>query len=189
MGLAKLIENDLVDTVLGIDVSTQSFAFCLYDRTGPVRWGEIKFEGKDVFARLADGQKKVAAMHDILKADLVVAEGAIYVQNKKTVILLAYSLGAIIAALYNAGSRVEEVSPMTWQRFIGNNPLTKEEKAAVAADNPDRSKVWYTAKYREIRKARTMAWVDQEFGIKANNDNVGDAVAIAHWAFEKHGKK
>lgn len=189
MGLANLVKNELVDTVLGIDVSTNSFAFCLYGKNGPIRWGEIKFEGKDVFERLADGQKKVSAMSDILKSDLVVAEGAIYVQNKKTVILLAYSLGAVIAALHNSGSRIEEVSPMTWQRFIGNNPLTKDEKAAVAADNPDRSKVWYTAKHREIRKQRTLDWVENNFSIKADNDNISDAVGIAHWAFEKYGKK
>lgn len=186
MGLTDLIKKDKVESVLGIDVSTQSFAYCLYDSTGPVQWGEIKFKGDNVYARLADGQRKVAAIAAGIKADLVVAEGAIYVQNKKTVILLSYALGAIIAALYNEGMKIEEISPITWQNAIGNKALTKAEKLEIETKTPGKSKTWYTAKYRELRKQRTMDFVKNTLGVDTNNDNVGDALAIAHVAYHKH---
>lgn len=170
---------------MGIDVSTQSFAYCLYDSTGPVQWGEIKFKGDNVYARLSDGQRKVAAIAASIKADLVVAEGAVYVQNKKTVILLSYALGAIMAALYNEGMEVEEVSPITWQNAIGNKAFSKAEKQAFIEATPGKSKSWYDARIREARKQRTMDFV-KTLGVETDNDNVGDAVAIAHVTYEKY---
>jgi len=113
MGIAKALKKRKnVRTVLGVDASTNSFAFCLYSKNGPVRWGEINFKGGTVFERLAYGQQAVAAFKEYLAADLVVFEGAVYVQNKKTVILLAYAFGALISALINEGAQVEEISPM-----------------------------------------------------------------------------
>src|SRR6478735_4874024 len=137
MGLEKL--NKKVDTLLGIDVSTNSFAFCLIKNGKVVRHGEIFFKGKNVFERLADGQTKVRAMKDTLAAEKVVFESAVYVQNKKTVIVMAYAFGAIIAALLDAGSTVDEVTPMEWQNAIGNKTLTKAEKEAIQKANPGKS--------------------------------------------------
>lgn len=174
--------------MLGIDVSTKSFAFCLYDSTGPVKWGEILFKGDNVYERLSDGQKKVAALAPTIKADLVVAEGAVYVQNKKTVILLSYALGAIISALYNGGMEIEEVSPITWQNGIGNKALTKIEKQTIRDENPDKSKTWYDAKNREFRKQRTIEFV-RTLGIDTDSDNVGDAAGIAYWGYHNRVAK
>jgi len=168
-----------VETVLGVDASTNSLAFCLYGKDGPIRWGEIKFNGSTVFERLSDGQNRVRGIAHILKADLIVFESAVYVQNKKTVILLAYAFGAIVAALMATGARVEEISPMTWQNAIGNKALTKAEKQKIVDANPGKSKSWYSNANREFRKARTMAWVEKAYGIKVDSDNVSDAIAVA----------
>lgn len=180
-------QTEGVNTVLGVDASTNSFAFCLYGKDGPIKWGEVNFKGRTVFERLAYGQRNVAAMKDHLKADLVVFEGAIYVQNKKTVILLAYAFGAIISALINNGAEVKEVSPLQWQNFIGNKTLTKAEKETIKNANPGKSTSWYSNKNREFRKGRTMAWVKQTFGISVDSDNVSDAIGIAHYAFKTYG--
>src|SRR6187402_842775 len=105
MAVSKALKKKhLVETVLGVDASTQSFAFCLMDKDGPVRWGELNFKGDSVFERLAYGQRHISAMKKELQADLVVFESAIFVQNKKTVILLAYAFGAVISALLNNGA-------------------------------------------------------------------------------------
>lgn len=187
MGLTNLVKAN-AKTVLGADISTQSFAWCLWDDTGPVRWGEVKFEGKNVYERLADGQRKVAQLAPSIKADLVVVEGAVYVQNKKTVILLAYALGAIISSLYQGGMEIEEVSPMTWQNGLGNKALTKDEKKAIVDASPDKSKTWYNARFRELRKQRTMDIV-KSLGVDADNDNVSDAAGIAYWAYNNRVAK
>ena len=187
MGLAKLASKKVeAETVLGVDASTTSFAFCLYGKDGPIRWGEVKFKGSNVFERLAYGQRYISAMKEYLNADLVVFESAIYVQNKKTVILLAYAFGAVISALINNGAKIEEVSPLAWQNYIGNKPLTKAEKAAIEKDFPGKSKSWYSNKNREFRKARTMKWAEDEFGIKVDSDNVSDAIGVAYYGYKKY---
>ena len=186
MGLEKL--NKRVDTILGIDASTNSFAWCLFKNGKPVSWGEVEFSGKNVFERLADGQNKVRELKDELKADKVVFESAVYIQNKKTVILLAYAYGALVAVLLDNGSTVEEISPLEWQPAIGNKPLTKSEKEEVKKQHPDKSDAWYKAQYREIRKQRTIKWVDDTYGIVVDSDNVSDAIAIASVAYGKYGK-
>lgn len=176
-----------VNTVLGVDASTNSFAFCLYGKDGPIKWGEIKFEGSTVFERLAYGQRSISAMKDHLKADLVVFESAIYVQNKKTVILLAYAFGAVISALINNGARIEEVSPLQWQNFIGNKALTKAEKEAIKNEFPGKSASWYSDKNRKYRKSRTTAWASDTFGIDVKSDNVSDAIGVAHYGYKTFG--
>lgn len=180
-------QSKSVNTVLGVDASTTSFAFCLYGKDGPIKWGEVKFQGSNVFERLSYGQKVIAAMKDDLKADLVVFESAIYVQNKKTVILLAYAFGAVISALINNGAVIQEVSPLQWQNFIGNKALTKAEKEAIKNEFPGKSATWYSNKNREFRKGRTMEWVRNEFGISLTSDNVSDAVGVAHYGYKTFG--
>lgn len=178
MSIFDLIKKPGVKRVMGADCSTQSFAFSIFDDGELVQWGEIKFVGKNVFERLADGQDKVRALRDVLQVDKVVIEGAVYVQNKKTVILLAYAFGAIISALVQSGAEVVEMSPMTWQSRIGNKVLTKAEKAAIVEANPGKSKTWYTAANRDFRKNRTREWVKKTLGPDIDNDNVTDAIAL-----------
>jgi Holliday junction resolvasome RuvABC endonuclease subunit len=185
MSIYDIMKRPDVVRVMGADCSTQSFAFSIFDDGELVKYGEIQFTGKTVFSRLADGQRKVSALREQLDVDLVAIESAIYVQNKKTVILLAYAFGAIIAALINSGAEVKEVSPLSWQHYIGNKPLTKVEKASVMKDFPDKSKTWYTAKYREIRKDRTRQWVKGKFGRSIKSDNVTDAIALGYYASQE----
>lgn len=187
MGIGKLAKTREIKTVLGLDSSTNSCAFCLYNENGPVRWGEIKFDGNNVFERLSDGQRKVGTALKALNPDLIIFESAVFVQNKKTVVLLAYSFGAIVAALMHRGTAVEEIPPITWQNAINNKPLSKAEKQAIQKQYPDKKASWYQNKYRETRKQKTMDWVKARYGIDVPNDNVSDAIAIASVGYEKFG--
>jgi len=185
MALGDMFKVAKPSTVLGVDASTNSFAFCLMDKDGPIRWGEIKFKGNTVFERLAYGQRQIAKMKEHLNADLVVFESAIYVQNKKTVILLAYAFGAVISALINNGAKIEEVSPLQWQNFLGNKALTKIEKQKIKDENPGKSASWYSDRNRKFRKQRTMDWARDTYGIVVDSDNVSDAIGVAHYARAK----
>jgi Holliday junction resolvasome RuvABC endonuclease subunit len=172
-------------TILGLDSSTNSCAFCLFGKNGPIKWGEIEFAGDNVFERLSDGQRKVGASLKHLNPDMIVFESAIFVQNKKTVVLLAYAFGAIVASLMKKGTQVEEIPPITWQNAIGNKALTKDEKLKIQKEYPDKKTTWYQAKYREVRKQKTINWVKKNYGIDVPNDNVSDAIAIAAVGYEK----
>jgi Holliday junction resolvasome RuvABC endonuclease subunit len=187
MAIGKLTKSNkkIVNNVLGIDVSTNSFAYCLFDHTGPVKWGEVNFTGANTWERLADGQEKVRAIRDDIKSDLYVVEGAVYVQNKKTVILLSHAIGAVMSVLVGAGGSADEISPMTWQNAIGNKAFTKDQKAAVQKANPGKSVSWYSSQYRKMRKQITMDYVKDKYNITVPNDNQSDAIALASVAYEK----
>jgi Holliday junction resolvasome RuvABC endonuclease subunit len=185
MGIGSLNNSKRVGSVLGIDASTNSFAYCWYGAAGPIEWGEITFSGKTVWERLADGQAKVAALRESLDFDLIVFESAVFVQNKKTVVLLAYSFGALVASIMQDGRAVEEIPPVTWQHAISNKPLTKQEKEQLKLDYPNKTASWYSNKSREIRKQRTMDWVKNNFNIDVKSDNISDAIAISHVGYEK----
>lgn len=178
MGI-KQIAPEKPRRIMGADCSTQSLGFAIFEDGQLVKWGEIKFIGKTVFHRLADAQRKIASLDDALGVDMVHFESAVYVQNKKTVILLAYAYGAIMGALIAAGAKdVEETSPLVWQRAIGNPPLSKEQKAAIDKLYPEAKKSYLSTKYREFRKDVTRRWVKKTFGIDVASDNVTDAIAI-----------
>lgn len=182
MGIVNTLTNksrEGVSTVLGVDASTNSFAFCLFGVEGPIRWGELTFNGENVFERLSHGQRNVYAVREYLKSDLVVFESAVFVQNKKTVIQLAYAFGAVVSALLTDGTKVEEIAPLAWQNAIGNKPLNKAEKDFIITQFPGKSKSWYQNKNREVRKGRTMKWCEDTYGIRVKSDNVSDAIAIA----------
>lgn len=174
-----------VETVLGIDASTQSVAFCLYDKNGPVRWGEIKFKGTNTFERIGDANAKVRAAFADIDPDLICFEAATFVQSRETVILLSYAFGSILGAIMKPGVLVEKIPPITWQNAIGNKAFTKEEKADLAKQHPDRKQAWLKEEMRRLRKQRTMDWVKSNFGIDVPNDNVSDAIAVAKVGYDK----
>lgn len=188
MSIGKLKPKEKkINSVLGLDASTNSVAFCLYGKDGPIRWGEIKFKGKNTFERIGDANRKVRAAFKDFNPDLICFEAAAYVQSKETVILLSYSFGSILGAIMKPGVLVEKIPPITWQHAIGNPPFTKEEKAALAEEFPDKKQPWLKEKMRERRKERTERFVKDTFGIDVPNDNVSDAIAISHVAYGKFG--
>lgn len=171
--------------VLGIDCSTKSFAFAIFDNKQPVRAGEVFFKGQNLFERLNDAHNKIPALIEagVLEADYVAMEGAILVgNNSKTGISLAYVYGAVIGGIMRSGMSVVTVLPLTWQAFIGNPNLKKAEKEAIRAANPGKSASWYQNAGREMRKQRTLKFAKQFFDITTDSDNVGDAVGIAWYA-------
>ena len=94
MSLAKLAKNKGTK-VLGIDASTNSFAFCLMNKDKAVKWGEITFQGADVYERILDAKNKIKSFKHTLDFDFVVIEAAISVKSVATGMKMAYVFGAI----------------------------------------------------------------------------------------------
>ena len=179
MSLAKLKRTH--SKVLGIDASTNTIAFCLMDGKTPIKWGEINFTGSDVYDRILDAKRKVKAFKSELDYDYVVLEAAVMVRSAQTGLKMAYVFGAILGELIEDGVDVKEVHPITWQSYIGNKNFTTAEKKKLRVDFPDKSDNWYKNKTREIRKQRTISFVES-IGVKTTNDNVADATGIAWYA-------
>lgn len=181
MGIGSLLAKKKASRVIGLDLSTKSLAFAIFDNEKPIKCGEIVFVGSTVFDRLKDARKKVRATVEsgVFDADYIAIEAAIMVRNVQTAIDLAYVYGAILGELSDASENLEKVAPITWQSAIGNPNLKKAEKEQIQKDFPGKSKSWYQNKGREIRKQRTLSIAREYFEIENNSDNVGDAVGIA----------
>ena len=180
MSLAKLVKAKS-NKVLGIDASTNSIAFCLMLGEKPVKWGEVFFEGDDVYHRILDAKRKIKSFKSELDFDFVVIEAAISVKSVHTGIKMAYVFGAIMSELLDDGLEVLEVHPIAWQSLINNKNFTKAEKKAVKDEFPDKSDTWIKNQIREKRKQKTIKWVENTYGIILESDNVADAFGIAYY--------
>ena len=95
MTIAKLYKNNKA-RVLGIDASTRSLAFCLFDNKKVIEYGEINFEGADVYERILDAKKKTKAINHRFKTDFIALEAAVMVRSANTGLKMAYIFGAIM---------------------------------------------------------------------------------------------
>jgi len=169
---------------MGIDCSTKSLAYGIFEGDEPVTCGEVQFQGASLYERLNDAHRKVPPLvkAGVLQADYIAFESAWTGPNPQVGINLAMVYGAVIGALMQAGMEVVTVPPLTWQAFIGNPNLKKAEKEQIKADHPGKSASWYSNAGRQMRKQRTLRFSQQFFKIDNGSDNVGDAVAIAYYA-------
>lgn len=179
--------QDRVERVLGVDGSSKSLAFCLYVRDGddwtPERWGKMDIDGRDVFERCGDVNRKLYGLMKSLDPDHVAIESVIYMNNRAVVIQLAKIVGAAIGVIVATGRPCSEVPPVTWMNYIGNRTRDGADvKKALAKEFPKKSKNWYRNELRKRRKQRTMDWVSTTFGIDIDDDDVGDAFGIGYYA-------
>jgi Holliday junction resolvasome RuvABC endonuclease subunit len=175
--------------VMGIDCSTKSLAFTIFDGEKLYKCGEVFFEGDAVFDRLADANKKAWGLYQFFQPDFVAFESAVMVRSTSVAIKMAYVFGAVIAALINKGATVIEVPPISWQSFIGNKILNRAEKAAIKLEFPGKSASWYQNKGRLMRKQRTIDFAKREFGVELESDNVADSLGIAWWAVQNKTRR
>lgn len=199
MVLKALTKPPVPERLLGIDISTNTVALCLFGKNGPITWGEINFQGKGSMDRVMDlGPKLRSLIHYMedepgkpesrkLKYDAVAMEAIVYVNNRSTVINMAYAAGAVLSSLRKVP--VKTYTPIEWQSFIGNKVLTKAEKECIKKENPGKTDAWYKNQNREFRKNRTRLWVKETYGLDIPSDNVTDAFGVAYkgW-FDSRGK-
>lgn len=181
MTLAKLVKTK-ANTVLGIDASTNSVAFCLMKNDVPVKWGKIEFKGADIYEKIYDAKVKMSVMLEELKSDYIVVEGAILVRSPDAVIKLSYVYGVVIAELMSTGAKVITISPTAWQAYIGNKNPTKDEKAAIRIKSPGYADSWYKNQIRNMRKQRTVDYFNNKYGLSLDDFDVADSFGIAHYA-------
>ena len=179
----NLKEINKPETVCAIDASTNSLAFSVFKNDKLVKYGKIKFAGNSTYDKVGDAARKTKALFDQLKVDAIIIEQTIYANSPKTAASLALSQGALLGAARIAGiKQVGSTSPMVWQNFIGNKRLTTDEKLAIFKGNEDKSKSWLKQQERNLRKSRTIKFVNTYYDIAVGDDDVADAIAIGHWA-------
>ncbi len=185
-------ENNLPITICSIDASTTSLAFALFNAQektlGVV--GKIKFDGKNIYEKVMDAGKKTKAFFDYYGGfEAIVIEHTVFMNSPKTAADLALVQGAILGAAHINGIRqIGKVSPMTWQNYIGNKKITKEEQLLIRKNNPGKSVSWYKTYERNIRKQRTIKFIEINYDKKIDDNDVADACGIGHWAINNWEK-
>lgn len=179
-------------TICSIDASTNNLAFALFDTKqgalGTV--GKITFEGDDIYQKVMDASKKVKAFFDYYGGfEAIIIEHTVFMNSPKTAADLALVQGAILGAAGQSGTKIiGKVSPITWQNYIGNKKISKEEQLLIRSKNPGKSVSWYKGYERNIRKERTIRFINTVYGRMIVDNDVADACGIGHWSINNWEK-
>jgi hypothetical protein len=171
-------------TICAIDASTNSLAFALFVDNDLNSIGKIHFDGNNAYEKVMDAGKKVKAFFDIYGGfEAIVIEHTVFMNSPKTAADLALVQGAILGSAGQSGTKViGRVSPITWQNYIGNKKISKEEQLIIRAQNPGKSVSWYKAYERMLRKERTINFININYDRTITDNDVADACGIGHWA-------
>jgi hypothetical protein len=176
--------------ICAIDASTTSLAYASFHDGDLKEVGKIYFEGKDIYEKVGDAAVKTRLYFEkYIEADALVIEHTVFMNSPKTAADLALVQGALLGAAAMSGiTLVGKVSPITWQNYIGNKKISKDEHAMIVAKNPGKSESWYKTFERSLRKQRTMDFIEFEFNKKITDNDVADACGIGFWAFNNWNK-
>jgi Holliday junction resolvasome RuvABC endonuclease subunit len=192
MKLAEAIGTKIPKTICAIDASTNSLAFAIFDTQekslGAV--GKITFKGKDTYEKVMDAGQKVKLFLDIYGGfEAIVIEHTVFMNSPKTAADLALVQGAILGSAGQSGTKIiGKVAPITWQNFIGNKKISKDEKLFIKSQNPGKSDSWLKTHERELRKQRTINFINVQYDRTITDNDVADACGIGHWALKNWGK-
>ena len=177
-------------TICAIDASTNSLAFALFSGEDLSSIGKISFEGNDVYEKVMDAGQKVKAFFDIYEGfEAIVIEHTVFMNSPKTAADLALVQGAILGAAGQSGTKViGTVSPITWQNYIGNKKISKDEQLFIRSQHPGKSVSWYKSYERNLRKERTIRFINTIYDRTITDNDVADACGIGHWAIKNWGK-
>jgi len=192
MKLAEAIGTKLPKTICAIDASTNSLAFAIFDTDAKdlKSVGKINFKGKDTYEKVMDAGQKVKLFIDLHGGfEAIVIEHTVFMNSPKTAADLALVQGAILGAAGQCGTKViGKVAPITWQNFIGNKKISKDEKLFIKSQNPGKSESWLKSYERDLRKQRTINFINIQYDRTITDNDVADACGIGHWALKNWSK-
>jgi Holliday junction resolvasome RuvABC endonuclease subunit len=189
MSIKMTLTDQKPKTICSIDASTNSLAFAIFSDIKLVAFGKINFQGTNTYAKVKDAARKSYAFFKKFRIDSIVIEHTVFINSPKTAADLALVQGALLGAAGICGIRIAgSVNPISWQSFIGNPKLTTMEKKELMEQYPNKSKVWYQNRAREIRKVRTIQFVNTYYDKEVADNDVADAIGIGHWAINNWGK-
>ena len=176
--------------ICAIDASTNSLAFAFYTHKSLTGYGKINFEGSNIYEKVIDATAKTKALFDYYNMmKTIVIEHTVFMNSPKTAADLALVQGAILGGAGLAGvSTIGRVSPITWQSYLGNKKLSKEEQLQVRSANPGKSLSWYKSYERDFRKKRTIKLLEIAYDKKIDDYDVADSAGIGHWAINNWEK-
>jgi Holliday junction resolvasome RuvABC endonuclease subunit len=190
--LAEAIGTKLPKTICAIDASTNSLAFAIFDTQQKTleSVGKITFKGKNTYEKVMDAGQKVKLFLDMYGGfEAIVIEHTVFMNSPKTAADLALVQGAILGSAGQSGTKtIGKVAPITWQNFIGNKKISKDEKLFIKSQNPGKSESWLKSYERDLRKQRTINFININYDRSITDNDVADACGIGHWALKNWNK-
>jgi len=177
-------------TICAIDASTNSLAFAIFNDKTLGDIGKINFEGKTNYEKVMDACAKTKAFFEYCGGfEAVIIEHTVFMNSPKTAADLALVQGALLGAAGLTGTKtIGTVAPITWQNYLGNKKITKEEQVIIRSKNPGKSDSWYKTYERQIRKERTIKLIEINYNKVISDNDVADACGIGHWAINNWNK-
>jgi hypothetical protein len=187
MNLNKLI--NVPRTICAVDASTNNFAFAIFIDGELVSFDKLSFSGSNFYEKLGYAAEKSGDAIKSSKVDALVIEHTVFINSPKTMSELATVQGAILGSAHLAGIReFRSVGPIAWQTFIGNGRLTDQAKKDIIEQHPGKSKSWYKSKERDIRKEKTINFVNRYYQVNVSDHDIADAIGIGHYAISNWEK-
>jgi Holliday junction resolvasome RuvABC endonuclease subunit len=175
--------------IVSIDASTNNIAYAIFEGNDLVSSGKALFTGTDVFKKIASAVDIVHTVVKEMNVDALIIERAVFINSPKTMSELSMVQGAIIAGAALAGVKVfKGTNPVAWQSFIGNKVLTKMEKLDIVAAHPGKSKSYYKSLERDMRKQRTINFVNINYDLDVSDNDIADAIGIGHYSLRNWEK-
>jgi len=189
MTMKIILNNSKPKTICSIDASTNSLAFAIFSDDNLKQFGKINFQGVNTYAKVKDAARKTLAFFKQFEINAIVIEHTVFINSPKTAADLALVQGAMLGAAGIAGIKVAgAVNPISWQTFIGNGKITKDAKVLIRKNNPGKTESWYKNFEREARKQKTIRFVNVNYDVAVEDNDVADAIGIGHWAIHNWGK-
>ena len=176
--------------ICAIDASTNSLAFALFENETLRTVGKINFEGNTNYEKVMDACNKTKSFLDYYGGfEAIVIEHTVFMNSPKVAADLALVQGALLGAAGLTGTKtIGTVSPITWQNYIGNKKIDKDEKFAIRSANPGKSESWYKTYERNLRKERTIRFINMQYDRSITDNDIADACGIGHWAIKNWDK-
>lgn len=173
--------------VLGIDWSSKSCAYALIEDGVLIQHGEVFFKGINIFDSLTNARKTLTeefslALDDSI--DFIGIEKPVKVVSLSTALTLSHYFGVIASFIGETEAQKTIVAPLAWQSFIGNPNISGERKTEWMVQHPEyKTKSQISNGIRQYRKNKTIQWVKDNYNIEVGNDNLSDAIGIAHFIY------
>lgn len=169
--------------IISIDASTTSIAYAVFENKKLILNGKVEFSGKNVYQKISSAIDSVVDLMKRIDAEALVIERAVFINSPKTMSELSMVQGAILAGASLAGIRIfKGTNPIAWQSYIGNGKITKDAKVLMRKSNPGKSESWYKQFERDVRKQKTINFVNINYDLEIDDNDIADAIGIGHYA-------
>ena len=161
------------DVILGLDASSASTGFSIFDNKGLAAYGIIKPDGNDWRERLVHQAPQLKEIIEKYHPTQIVMED-VPLNGKgglKILVVLGAVQGMILGLASSYGIPIKFVTPNEWRSKVG-----------LFTGNRDDTK-------RDEMKKKSVEFVNQEFGLKLkwisksskfNEDDISDSILIAY---------